>query len=130
MLLSELFIFCYIKGVLEPGEILLCRNAIVDMWLQSRMDEGQPLPRAYAHFVICAENTMRAFDSFRDDLQGVMKPNNALLLQNRVLRVWMNQRNVEEKIITFRGRQYVSVPHSRIDDLCIWIKEARGIFQI
>lgn len=88
------------------------------------------MPREHAHFVLPTEALMDDFDSFRKDLKSILTPSDALLDNNELLKVWMRQANVPEKVIMFRGHAYMSVPHKSIDDLCEWIKKARDIFTV
>ena len=60
-LLSILYLF-----FCQLDEILLCRNATVDGWVENRKYKHIPTPRMETCFYLVTEEMMKAFDSFRD----------------------------------------------------------------
>ena len=109
--------------------MLLCRNHLVDIWVDLLQATGNDVPNMSHHYYIVSQEMMISFDQFEDTIKKIVGDRCALR-QNEITKLWMSKEKVTCGSIKIGNEVYHTFNFDDIDKLCDFVIEAQQKYQV
>jgi hypothetical protein len=112
------------------GETLLCRNYVVDMWVDLLHSSNAEIPKLHSihsNFYIVKEKAMLEFDKFSNELKKIPFEG-SIRKKNETIKLWMNEdinNTIKPAYVKVGSETYCVFSFSDMDRLCEFVDIAR-----